>query len=366
MKILIAGGGSGGHVNPALAMANSLREKYPKAQFLFTGSKRGLENDLVPKAEYKLSVIPVRGFSRGGFFSKLIPYAVLIAGMIKSFFIVVKFRPDLAFGTGGFASGPFLFWTSFFKIPTLIHEANVLPGITNKMLSPKVDITAVGFKDSIRNFNKYKRIEVTGNPIREELFKVSKEEARKELGVSVDEKLVVIMGGSQGAAPINNAAVDMINKSYKAGDFKLIFAPGKRHFEEISKAINNVPDGVEVKSYIYNAGVVFNAADIIINRAGAITMAEITALGIPSILIPSSYVAENHQEKNARALERNGGCKVITDDEINGTILYNTVMRMLGDNEIMASMRNKASELGTKDAMKRIMGLFDEMLEEIK
>ena len=187
MKILVAGGGSGGHVNPALAMAGSLRDKYPGAEFLFVGSRRGLENDLVPKAGYKLATIPVRGFSRGNFLSKLVPYAVLIMGMIKSLFIVSSFRPDIAFGTGGFASGPVLFWTSLFKIPTLIHEANVLPGITNRMLSPRVDITAVGFARSADNFKKSKRIEVTGNPLRKELLEVDSEKARGLLGLKKGE-----------------------------------------------------------------------------------------------------------------------------------------------------------------------------------
>ncbi|MBN1624099.1 MAG: undecaprenyldiphospho-muramoylpentapeptide beta-N-acetylglucosaminyltransferase [Clostridia bacterium] len=362
MKILVAGGGSGGHVNPALAMAGSLREKYPEARFLFVGSKRGLENDLVPKAGYKLATIPVRGFSRGSFLSKLVPYIVLIFGMIKALFIVIGFRPDLAFGTGGFASGPVLFWTSFFKIPTLIHEANVLPGITNKMLGPKVDVTAVGFAKSADNFQKSRRIEVTGNPLRRELMNVSREDARKSLGLKNDDKLVVIMGGSQGAAPINQAVADMLENHYKAGDFRLIFAPGKRHYDELAGRFANIPEGVQIKSYIYNADVVYNAADLIINRAGAMTMAEITALGIPSILIPSPYVAENHQEDNARALEEAGGCRVILEKHLTGDLLYSSILQILLDVQLTDSMRKSSAGFGIRDATDKLLKLFDELL----
>jgi UDP-N-acetylglucosamine--N-acetylmuramyl-(pentapeptide) pyrophosphoryl-undecaprenol N-acetylglucosamine transferase len=362
MKILVAGGGSGGHVNPALAMAGSLRDKYPKAVFLFVGSKRGLENDLVPKAGYKLATIPVRGFSRGSFLSKLVPYIVLMFGMIKALFIVIRFRPELAFGTGGFASGPVLFWTSFFKIPTLIHEANVLPGITNKMLCPKVDITAVGFAKTADNFKKSRRTEVTGNPLRNELLSISREEARDSMSLNKTDKLVVIMGGSQGAAPINKAVVDMLKNHYTAGDFRLIFAPGKRHYNELTALFTDIPEGVEIKSYIYNADVVYNAADLIINRAGAMTMAEITALGIPSILVPSPYVAENHQEDNARALESAGGCRVILEDQLSGEILYNSIKEILLDSKLSNSMRKNSAEFGIRDAVEKLLNLFDELI----
>ena len=366
MKILVAGGGSGGHVNPALAMAQNLKAKYPKAEFLFVGSKRGLENDLVPKAGYKLATIPVRGFSRGNFLSKLLPYAVLILGMIKAFFIVVGFRPNLAFGTGGFASGPVLFWTSFLKIPTLIHESNVLPGITNRMLSPKVDITAVGFAESAGNFKRSKRIEITGNPIRKELFLINRSEARKSIGLKENEKLVVIMGGSQGAAPINNAAIEMIESYYRKNDFRLIFAPGKRHYEEVTKVLTEIPEDIEIKSYIYNADEIYNAADLIVNRAGAMTLSELTAIGIPAILVPSSYVAENHQEKNARALEAAGGCRVMLDNEINGEKLYSNIIDILSEATTLEMMRKCSSEFGIKDAVDKLADLFDELIQKGK
>lgn len=366
MKILVAGGGSGGHVNPALAMAKSLGVRYPDAEFLFVGSKKGLENDLVPKAGYKLVTIPVKGFSRGSFLSKLVPYLVLALGMLKSFFIVLSFRPDLAFGTGGFASGPVLFWTSFFRIPTLIHEANVLPGITNRMLAPRVDITAVGFSKSADNFKKAERVEVTGNPIRSELTGITREQARKSLGLTEDDRLVVVMGGSQGAAPINKAIVEMLEEHFRTGDFRLIFAPGKRHYDEISARITEIPEGVEIKSYIYDADTVYNAADLIVNRAGAMTMSEITALGIPSILIPSPYVAENHQEDNARALEASGGCRVILETELTGGSLYKNIIEILSDRALSEGMRSSSRKFGIKDADARLLGLFEELIEKRK
>ena len=366
MKILIAGGGTGGHVNPALALANNLRIKYPGAEFLFVGSKRGLENDLVPKEGYKIARIPVRGFSRKGGLSKIWPYMVLVAGMIKSFFIFVKFRPDMAFGTGGYASGPILFWTSLFNVPTLIHEANVLPGITNRFLSAKADITAVCFPESKSHFKKAKRIEVTGNPIRKKILKANRTTSRATMGLAIDKKLVVIMGGSQGAKPINDAAVEMLSEIYKDGDFKLIFAPGKKHYVSVSSVVNNKYKDVEIPSYIYDADIIYSAADLIVNRAGASTISEIAALGVPSILIPSPYVAENHQEKNARALEANGGCVVLRDDELSGQVLYDNIKRIIDDDERLAAMRKSAASVGIRDASEKLAVLFDELLEGVE
>lgn len=365
MKILIAGGGSGGHVNPALAMANNLRTKYPDARFLFVGSNRGLENDLVPKEGYKISRIPVKGFSRKGGLSKIWPYMVLVAGMIKSFFVFLKFRPDMAFGTGGFAAGPILFWTTLFKVPTLLHEQNVLPGITNTMLASKADITAVSFSESIEYLKKAKRIEVTGNPIRSKILNAERIESRTKLGLKESEKLVIIMGGSQGARPINDAAVEMLDNIYKDGDFRLIFAPGKRHYVEVSSTLSNKFKSVEIPSYIYDADVVYSAADLIINRAGASTISEIAVLGVPSILIPSPYVAENHQEKNALALENNGGCVVLRENELNGQVLYDNIISIIRDEDRLSEMRKSALAVGIRDASEKLEKLFDELLEGV-
>lgn len=366
MKILIAGGGTGGHVNPALAMANNLRIKYPDAKFLFVGSKRGLENDLVPKEGYKIARIPVKGFSRKGFLSKIWPYMVLVAGMIKSFFIFIKFKPDMAYGTGGYASGPILFWTSLFKVPTLLHEANVLPGITNRMLSGKADIIAISFPESREFLKKAKRIEITGNPIRKKILMADRTSSRESLGLDISEKLVVVMGGSQGARPINDAAVEMLGGIYKDGDFKLIFAPGKRHYVAVSSIITNKFENVEIPSYIYDADIVYSAADLIINRAGASTISEIAALGVPSILIPSPYVSENHQEKNARTLEANGGCVVLKDNELSGQILYDNIMGIIGDDNKLKSMREAAASIGIRDASEKLAVLFDELLAGVE
>ena len=363
MRILIAGGGTGGHVNPAIAMANNLKAKYPDARFLFVGSKHGLENDLVPKEGYKISNVPVKGFSRKGGLSKIWPYMVLAVGMVKAFFIYLKFKPDLAFGTGGYASGPILFWTTLFNVPTLLHEQNVLPGITNQMLSKKADITAVSFPESEGHLSKAKRIEVTGNPLRKKILSSDRTASRKALGLKDTQKLVVIMGGSQGAKPINDAVVEMLSDFYNDGDFKLIFAPGKRHYVAVSSVINNKFANVEIPSYIYDADVVYSAADLIVNRAGASTISEIAVLGIPSILIPSPYVAENHQEKNARALEANGGCIVLRDNELSGKVLYDNIMTIIGDEKRLVSMRKAAETVGIRDASEKLAVLFDELLE---
>ena len=202
--------------------------------------------------------------------------------------------------------------------------------------------------------------------IRKKILLADRTSSRDSLGLDISEKLVVVMGGSQGARPINDAAVEMLGGIYKDGDFKLIFAPGKRHYVAVSSVITNKFKNVEIPSYIYDADIVYSAADLIINRAGASTISEIAALGVPSILIPSPYVAENHQEKNARALEANGGCVVLKDNELNGQVLYDNIMEIISDDNKVKSMREAAASVGIRDASEKLAVLFDELLAGVE
>ncbi|MBN2851635.1 MAG: undecaprenyldiphospho-muramoylpentapeptide beta-N-acetylglucosaminyltransferase [Clostridia bacterium] len=365
MKIFIAGGGTAGHINPALTIADLLVSDLAvkKGDITFIGTKRGFEKDLVPRAGYAIEFITVRGFRRKISFNTIQGILSLMLGMIQARHLIKKEKPDLVIGTGGYVSGPVLYYASRFKIPTLIHEQNALPGVTSKILAKRVDACAISFEESRKYFTECKKVVLTGNPLRDDILSSDRKQCRQNLGIKDNEKLVVVMGGSLGALAINNAMTDLINNEFKDHDFRLIFAPGKKYYEDVKGKIFNNYDGIEIKDYIYNAPEVYHAADLIIARGGAMTISEMMAIGIPSILIPSANVAENHQENNARAIEKAGACKVILDKDLNGKVLYDIMMTLLLDETKLSDMRSNAYEIGIRDAKKRIADMLREMIK---
>lgn len=364
MKIIIVGGGTAGHINPALTIANLLVSelKISKGDILFIGTKRGLEKDLVPRADYDIKYIRVRGFRRKFSFNTIKGVFTLIIGMIQSRKLIKNEKPDIVIGTGGYVSGPVIYWASKFKIPTFIHESNALPGITSKILSKKVDVCAISFEESKKYFTNCKKVILTGNPLRNEILSFDRIHCRKNLKLTDNQKLVVVMGGSLGALAINNAMIELINKIYKENDFKLIYAPGKRYYDEVISKINKDYKNIEIKEYIYNTPEVLNAADLVVARGGSMTISELLAIGIPSIVIPSPNVAENHQESNARAIEKNGACKVILDIDLNATVLYNNIMDIIDNKKLYDNMKKNAYNIGIRNAKQRIIEILKNML----
>jgi UDP-N-acetylglucosamine--N-acetylmuramyl-(pentapeptide) pyrophosphoryl-undecaprenol N-acetylglucosamine transferase len=249
------------------------------------------------------------------------------------------------------------------KIPTLIHEQNAYPGVTNKILSRFVDVVAVSFKESCSYFKASKKLVHTGNPIRLELLNSSKATSRKRLGISAEKQLVVVVGGSRGAKKINDAVADMLLKSYKPDDFDIIFATGEIDYERISGMLQGLAlPSVKVVPYIFDAGDVYASADLVICRAGAITSSELTALGTPSVMIPSPNVTANHQEYNARALEKQGAAVVILDRDLNGSLLYQQIINLFKDKNKLGKMANSAKKIGITDAAEKIYSLMQELL----
>jgi len=365
MKIIIVGGGTAGHVNPALTIANLIVKELniKKEDILFVGTKRGIERDLVPRENYNIQYIKVRGFERKLSINTIKAVFALMVGLIQSRKIIKKEKPNLVIGTGGYVAGPIMYWASKYKIPTFLHESNALPGITSKILASKVDVLAINFKESKKYFKKAKKVILTGNPIRDEILELEKEKSRQILQIKKEEQLVVVMGGSGGALAINDAMVELINTMYKKGDFKLIYAPGKKYYENVKEKINKKYKNIEIKDYIYNSPTVYNAANLIVSRGGAMSLSEILAIGLPSIIIPSHNVAENHQEKNARAMEKEGACLVVLDKDLNGKMLYNNIMKILNDKEMYNGMHKNAYKIGIRDGKKRITKIIKEMLE---
>ena len=348
MRILLAAGGTGGHINPAIAIAKECRAHMPDCEILFVGTKRGLEGKLVPREGFDIKYIETVGFKR-----KLTAENIVVVGKaLKSMFsarkIIKDFSPDLVIGCGGYVSGPVVAQAALEKIPTLIHEQNVFPGVTNKLLSRKVNTVCISFEEAEKYFKKANKIVYTGNPVRPSLLTVSKQSAR--LALNIDERpLLVAVGGSLGAGTINARMLEFIKTI--PDDIQLIWATGNREYDEIKSKISSLPSNVRVEPYIYNMDEVLSAADLVISRSGAITLTELCTAGTPSILIPSPNVAENHQEINARALEARGAAVVICERDLEKNTLKDKVSELIYDREKLENMSMHAKEMSKKDAL---------------
>ncbi len=357
MRVLLTGGGTAGHINPAVAIANYIKEKDENSSFLFVGTSRGLEKTLVPKCGYNIEFIEVYGLKR----SLSVENFKVLVKYIKSTYnakkIIKKFKPDVVIGTGGYVCAPVIKAAAALKIPTLIHEQNVFPGLAIKMLSQKADVTAISFKET-KNLMKAKNMILTGNPLRPNLFaNVNKEEISESLGFD-NKPLVLMFGGSLGAEKLDDALVKLCIKGIEG--FNLIASTGERLYNKVVADlkdngidINNIRNG-KILPYIYNMENIFGAADLIIGRAGAITISEITALGKAAILIPSPYVAHHHQEYNAKYLEDNGAAVVVTEEELCGEKLNAEIDSILNNKDKLRKMRECSKKIGIVDACETI------------
>lgn len=366
MRVLLTGGGTAGHINPAIAIANYIKEKEKDSTFLFVGTERGLEKTLVPKCGYDIKFIEVMGLKRSlslQNFKVLINY---IKSQTDAKKIIREFKPDVVIGTGGYVCAPVVKAAAKLKIPTLIHEQNVFPGLAIKMLSQTVDVTAISFEET-KNMMKAKKMVLTGNPLRPNLF-ASHDIDMLRAQYNFDDKPIVLMfGGSLGAEKMNEALVDMVINRRVEG-FNLIASTGEKHFEKIKGElkdkgidIEKIP-GVRIFPYLYNMEEIFFGADIITGRAGAITVSEITALGKAAVLIPSPYVAHNHQEYNARYLEKNGAAKVVLESETTGERIASEIKNILADKDKLKKMQSASKKIGITDACETIYKSIKEII----
>lgn len=364
LKVLISGGGTAGHINPGIAIAKYIRSKHPGCEILFIGTQKGLETTLVPRENFQLKLIRVRGFKRKLSGDTFIAVKELFQGLHEAKRIIKEFKPDIVIGTGGYVCGPVLFNAAKMKIPTLIHEQNAFPGATNKILSKFVDKVAISFKESERFFKDGKKVVFTGNPIRSEMLSTDRKTARDKLEIEKGKPLVVIFAGSRGAETINHTVSEMLRLHRNEDKYHILFATGEAQHEKIMKKIGNINSKyIKVVPYIYNMADVLAAADLVIGRAGAITISELTALGVPSVLIPSPYVTANHQEYNARALEKQGAGIVILEKDLNHNVLYEQINQLLGDREKLKNMAESAKKMGITNASEKIYALVDELIK---
>ena len=366
MRVLLTGGGTAGHINPAIAIANYIKEKEPSSQFLFVGTKHGLEKNLVPKCGYDIKFIEVMGLRRSLSAQNIKVFINYIKSMEKSRKILKEFKPDVVIGTGGYVCAPVINEAARLKIPTLIHEQNVFPGLAIKMLSKKADITAISFEET-RELMKAKKMVLTGNPLRPNLFTLHDVDVLRA-NYNFDEKPIVLMfGGSLGAPKMNEALIEMLAQRRITG-FNLIASTGERHYEDVCKKLSERGVNIEtiknvsITPYIYNMEEIFFGADVIVGRAGAITVSEITALGKAAVLVPRPYVAHTHQEYNARYLEKNGAAKVIVETDLTGERLSCEIMAVLENGQKLRKMQECSKKIGITDACSTIYKCIKEII----
>ena len=354
MKVLLAGGGTGGHVYPAIAIANKIKEHNPDCEILFVGTKNGIESEIVPKAGFELKTVTVQGFKRKIDLDNIKRVFKLCKGLEQSRRIVKKYKPDIVIGTGGYVSGPVLFNAAMNKRVTIVHEQNSFPGVTNKILSKVATKVLTSFEDSHKRFPEASqdKLVLTGNPVRKEILNSRKFIARKNLGISEDKKMVLCYGGSGGSEEINDAMRLVIENMVKE-DVAFIFATGKVYYDEFIETIKDIElkPYQRVMPYLENMADGLAASDIVIGSAGAISLAEITALGKPSIIIPKAYTAENHQEYNAKSIESQGAGIAILEKDLTPQSLNEAVFKLLGDKELLIDMANNAKKIGKPEAI---------------
>lgn len=372
-KMIFTCGGTAGHINPAIALAQLAREKEPTVEILFVGAERGLEKDLVPKAGYHFRTVHISSFHRSfkphEIKHNLISACNLLRSPREARAILREFQPDVVIGTGGYASFPLVKAAAKAGIPTAVHESNMVPGLTTEMLEPFANRIMVGFESCRKYYKHPQKVAVTGTPVREDFFALTKAQAKEQLGVNDGRLLVVSFWGSLGASGMNQQMVDFLALEAAKEPFHHIHAAGSGNLTALKHALKergvvlSEHPALDVREYIYDMARVCRAADLVICRAGASTISELTALGVPALMVPSPYVTNNHQEKNARALEESGGAVVLLERECSGQALFQAASGILRDEERRAEMERSMLSLGIRDAGERI---WQTVLEIIK
>ncbi len=370
MKVIFTCGGSGGHINPALAVAKLLRAKRPESEILFVGAVDGMEANLIPREGFRLETLTIASYQR-----KLTPSAIrhnvrtavaIRRALRRADEIINEFQPDVILGTGGYASFPMLKQGTKRHVPTAVHESNAVPGLATRLVADRVDKILVSFEECRDAYRNRDRVEVVGMPVQEEFLYTRREDARRQLGMG-DEPLVVSAWGSLGAREMNRQIADFMRLESKEKLWRHIHATGSFGWKWMPEYVRE--QGVDLaknpqivmQEYIYNMPVLMAAADLVISRAGASTLNEIAVAGTPCIIVPSPNVTNNHQEKNAAILESHGAAVVLHENTCNGTLLYKTAKELLADMPRREQMRKSLRELAVLDSAQRIYQIITEL-----
>lgn len=373
MRVIFAGGGTAGHINPALAIAGYLKDKDPKTEILYIGAQGGMEERLVPQAGFEIRTIKISGFKRSlspkAIKDNIITVKRAFSSTADAKKIMKEFKPDICIGTGGYVSGPVIRAALKLKIPAIIHEQNAFPGVTTKMLSKNVQKVMLANPYAKKYLSDSCHFVTTGNPVRGEIITAAKEASRKELGL--DERPVILsFGGSLGARKINEGVADLIARSGKDGKYQIIHAYGQygRWFPDLLREKGIEPDdckNLDIREYINNMSTCLAAADLVICRAGAITLSELQVQGKPAILIPSPNVAENHQYHNAMSMVDSKAAFIIEESELTGEKVIEYADRILGDEETLKEYSQNAGKMAIVDANDRIYSVIRTVLSGV-
>ncbi|MEA4992637.1 MAG: undecaprenyldiphospho-muramoylpentapeptide beta-N-acetylglucosaminyltransferase [Oscillibacter sp.] len=370
-RVIFTCGGTAGHVNPAVALAQLMLARKPDTEILFVGAERGLEKDLIPKAGFAFRTVHISSFHRSMKMAEMKHNLISVGNYLRApreaRRILREFRPQVVIGTGGYASFPMVKAAAKLGIPTAVHESNMVPGLTTRLLEPFADRIMVGFEECRGQYRHPDKVVVTGTPVRGDFFTRTKQRAREELGLRDERPLIVSFWGSLGAAGMNGEMAAFLALESAKEPFHHIHGAGGgydallRALKERGVDLVRHPS-LEVRPYIYDMDRALRAADLVLCRAGASTISELTALGVPALIVPSPYVTNNHQEKNARVLERAGGACVLLENEASGQALFQKACEILRDDLRRASMSAAMKKLGIPEAAERIYQTVLELL----
>ena len=362
MRVIIAAAGTGGHINPGLAIASKIKEEEPDSKIIFVGTNRGLENDLVPRAGYEVKQIEAYGLSSKISIDNFKKMYKTYKGYGQAKKIIKEFKPDIVIGTGGYICGAVISAAHKYKIPTLLHESNAFPGKAVKMLAKKTDTILVSFEDAKQRIPKAKNIVHTGTPIKIKKIDYSLEEKnniKSIIGLDLNLPVVLVFGGSQGAQAINEAIIGLAKNKLNQ-KYQIMWATGpaqydlmKEKFKEENLDIENI-ENMKIVPYIYNMEEIMNISNLIVARSGAMTITEISNLGKPSILVPLPNVSNDHQLYNAKVLENIGAAKIILNKDLEANLLNNTIEEIVCYPQLEEEMGKRAEKIAVKDVTNKI------------
>lgn len=371
MRVLISGGGTGGHINPALAIARMLKEKYSDSVIEYVGTDKGLETKLVPREGYKLHTVKVRGFSRSLNPVNIDAAIKAVTSVWEAKKIIKEFKPDIVIGTGGYVCWPVLKAAAKMKIPTVVHEQNAVVGMTVKMLSKYVDKVMISFQESAKYFDCQEKIVLTGNPINSDMLNLSSKDAKAKLGLDDKTPVILSYGGSLGAMMINKTMLEVIENFSEKNNIYHIHATGRGEWQQIKEKLvalgysdnaDSVTKGkITVREYIYDMPTLLAAADIVICRAGAMTISELSAMGKAAVIIPSPNVTNNHQYKNAAVLEKAGAAILIEEKNLNGQKMKDVLGNLINNTLELEKLQKNIRNFAVLDSLIRIDAVVDEL-----
>lgn len=359
MRVIVSAGGTGGHIFPALAIINKIKEKEPKSEILYIGTTDRMESKLIPELGIKYIGVEMKGLNRKNLLKNFEVISSLNKAIKKCKSIIKEFNPDVVLGIGGYITYPVITASTSLGYKTFIHEQNSIPGLSNKLLKNKATVIGVSLEDSLKYFGKNTNVIFTGNPRSEEATN-AKKVPKSKYGLSNDKKCVLIVMGSLGSHTINQKMMDILPK-FNGKDYEVLFVTGKNYYEEYSKI--KLPSNVKIVEFLNDMLGVMKNVDLIVSRAGASTISEITALSLPSILIPSPYVTHNHQVKNALVLKECGAAVLLEEDKLNSNNLINNIDSILTNKEIYNKMKKASGLLSINNSATKIYDILRKTID---